>query len=68
MAVKPKEHYNRGFHPTATCGTFGAAVSAAKLLGLLAGAVWERNKVETVQGAVQRLEHENSLRNFAAAL
>lgn len=34
MAVKPKEHYNRGFHPTATCGTFGAAVSAAKLLGL----------------------------------
>jgi 2-methylcitrate dehydratase PrpD len=34
MAVKPKEHYTRGFHPTATCGTFGAAVSAAKLLGL----------------------------------
>ncbi|MBI3302513.1 MAG: MmgE/PrpD family protein [Deltaproteobacteria bacterium] len=34
MAVKPKEHYNRGFHPTATCGTFGAAVSTAKLLGL----------------------------------
>ena len=34
MALKPKEHYSRGFHPTATCGTFGAAVSAAKLLGL----------------------------------
>lgn len=34
MAVKPKEHYSRGFHPTATCGTFGSAVSAAKLLGL----------------------------------
>jgi 2-methylcitrate dehydratase PrpD len=34
MAVKPKEHYNRGFHPTATCGTFGVAVSTAKLLGL----------------------------------
>jgi len=34
MAVRPKEHYSRGFHPTATCGTFGAAVSAAKLLGL----------------------------------
>jgi 2-methylcitrate dehydratase PrpD len=34
MALKPKEHYNRGFHPTATCGTFGAAVSTAKLLGL----------------------------------
>lgn len=25
---------NRGFHTTATCGTFGAAVAAAKLLGL----------------------------------
>jgi 2-methylcitrate dehydratase PrpD len=34
MAVQPKEHYARGFHPTATCGTFGAAVSAGKLLGL----------------------------------
>lgn len=34
MAVRPQEHYRRGFHPTATCGTFGAAVSAAKLLGL----------------------------------
>jgi 2-methylcitrate dehydratase PrpD len=34
MALRPKEHYSRGFHPTATCGTFAAAVSAAKLLGL----------------------------------
>lgn len=34
MALRPKEHYTRGFHPTATCGTFGAAVAAAKLLGL----------------------------------
>lgn len=31
MAVRPKEHYSRGFHPTATCGVFGAAVAAAKL-------------------------------------
>jgi 2-methylcitrate dehydratase PrpD len=36
MAVQPKEHYLLGFHPTATCGVFGAAVSAAKLLGLSA--------------------------------
>lgn len=34
MAVKPKEHYGRGFHPTATCGTFGAAVTAGRLLDL----------------------------------
>ena len=34
MAVRPADHYARGFHPTATCGTFGATVAAAKLLGL----------------------------------
>ena len=37
MALKPTEHYGRGFHPTATCGTFGAAASAAKLLKLSEG-------------------------------
>ncbi|HEY6391504.1 MAG TPA: MmgE/PrpD family protein [Bryobacteraceae bacterium] len=36
MAVQPKEHYLLGFHPTATCGVFGAAVTASKLLGLTA--------------------------------
>lgn len=34
MAVRPKDHYELGFHPTATCGVFGAAVTAGKLLGL----------------------------------
>jgi 2-methylcitrate dehydratase PrpD len=34
MALQPKEHYSLGFHPTATCGAFGAAVTASKLLGL----------------------------------
>jgi 2-methylcitrate dehydratase PrpD len=34
MAVQPKFHYELGFHPTSTCGVFGAAVTAAKLLGL----------------------------------
>ncbi|MBI4200077.1 MAG: MmgE/PrpD family protein [Chloroflexi bacterium] len=33
-ALKPAEHYGRGFHPTATCGTFGATTVAARLLGL----------------------------------
>ncbi len=36
MAVQPKEHYALGFHPTQTCGVFGAAVTASKLLGLSA--------------------------------
>jgi 2-methylcitrate dehydratase PrpD len=34
MAVQPKFHYEMGFHPTSTCGVFGAAVTAAKLLHL----------------------------------
>jgi 2-methylcitrate dehydratase PrpD len=34
MAVQPKEHYALGFHMTATCGVFGAAITCAKLLDL----------------------------------
>jgi len=34
LALDPSAHYDRGFHPTATCGVFGAAVAAGKLLGL----------------------------------
>jgi 2-methylcitrate dehydratase PrpD len=34
MALQPKSHYELGFHPTSTCGVFGAAVTAAKLLRL----------------------------------
>ena len=34
MAAQPKEQYALGFHPTQTCGVFGAAITAAKLLGL----------------------------------
>ena len=33
-ALKPAEHYGRGFHPTGTCGAFGAATTASQLLGL----------------------------------
>ena len=36
-AIDP-HHYLRGFHSTGTIGTFGAAASAAKLLGLQPGA------------------------------
>jgi 2-methylcitrate dehydratase PrpD len=34
LALNPKEHYDQGFHPTATCGVFGAAAAAGRLLGL----------------------------------
>ena len=33
-ALDPTSHYARGFHPTATAGTYGAAAAAAKLLKL----------------------------------
>lgn len=34
IALDPAAHYARGFHPTGTCGTMGAAITAAKILGL----------------------------------
>jgi 2-methylcitrate dehydratase PrpD len=34
LALDPKAHYDRGYHPTATCGAFGAAAAAGRLLGL----------------------------------
>ena len=34
LALNPAEHYRQGFHPTATCGVFGAAVAAGRVLGL----------------------------------
>lgn len=33
-AAGPQRQYERGFHPTATCGVFGATVAAGSLLGL----------------------------------
>ncbi|MCX7372032.1 MAG: MmgE/PrpD family protein [Alphaproteobacteria bacterium] len=34
LALPGGDHYDRGFHPTATCGAFGGAVAAARVLGL----------------------------------
>ena len=39
MALGPAEHYDRGFHPTATCGVFGAAAAAGKVFCLDADAM-----------------------------
>ncbi len=36
MAINPAAHYERGFHGTATCGTFAATAAAAKIAGLSA--------------------------------
>ena len=34
LALGPSDHYQQGFHPTATCGVFGAAAAAGRVLGL----------------------------------
>lgn len=34
LALPAGAHYDRGFHPTATCGAFGAAAAAARVFGL----------------------------------
>ena len=39
LALPAGEHYQRGFHPTATCGVFGAAAAASRVFGLNAAAV-----------------------------
>ncbi len=43
LALPAGAHYDRGFHPTATCGAFGAAAAAARVFGLdaeqIAGAI-----------------------------
>lgn len=39
LALPAGEHYDRGFHPTATCGAFGAATAAARVFRLNADEV-----------------------------
>ncbi len=39
LALPAGEHYARGFHPTATCGVFGAAAAAGRVFGLDADAI-----------------------------
>lgn len=39
LALPAGEHYDRGFHPTATCGAFGAAAAVARVFGLDADGV-----------------------------
>jgi len=34
LALPASDHYQRGFHPTATCGAFGAAAAAGRVFGL----------------------------------
>ena len=77
-AVSPG-HYARGWHITSTCGVFGAAVAAAKLLGLDATQTWHAlgiaasqsaGMVENLPSAAKNVSVGNAARNglFAALL
>jgi 2-methylcitrate dehydratase PrpD len=39
LSLPGGDHYERGYHPTATCGAFGAAAAAARVFGLSAAQV-----------------------------
>lgn len=72
-------HYARGWHITSTCGVFGAAVAAGKLLGLDATRIWHAlgiaasqsaGLVENLPSAAKNVGVGNAARNglFAALL
>ena len=39
LALPAGDHYQRGFHPTATCGAFGAAAAAGRVFGMSGEAI-----------------------------
>jgi 2-methylcitrate dehydratase PrpD len=51
LALPAGEHYRRGFHPTATCGVFGAAAAAGRVLGLDAAGVADALGIALSQSA-----------------
>jgi 2-methylcitrate dehydratase PrpD len=59
LALPGAAHYERGFHPSATCGAFGAAAAAARVLGLDAARISSALGVALSQsaGTLQFLEN-----------
>jgi len=39
LALGPSDHYQRGFHPTATCGIFGATAAVGRIFGQAAATI-----------------------------
>jgi 2-methylcitrate dehydratase PrpD len=58
-AADPAAHYDRGFHPTATCGTFGATAAAASVAGASADVLENAFGINGSQaaGSLQFLEN-----------
>ena len=42
LALPGGDHYDRGYHPTATCGVFGGAAAAGRVMGLSEAQIAER--------------------------
>jgi len=51
LALPGGDHYDRGYHPTATCGAFGAAAAAARVFGLNAAGVADAFGIALSQAA-----------------
>ncbi|MFQ5953763.1 MAG: MmgE/PrpD family protein [Kiloniellales bacterium] len=59
MALVPIDHYNRGFHPSATAGAFAAAAAAGRVFGLEADGIANAFGIALSQaaGSMQFLEN-----------
>lgn len=51
LALPAAAHYDRGYHPTATCGAFGAAAAAARVFRLDAAAIADAFGIALSQAA-----------------
>jgi 2-methylcitrate dehydratase PrpD len=51
VALPAGDHYDRGYHPTATCGAFGAAAAAGRVFGLTAAQVEDALGIALSQSA-----------------
>jgi 2-methylcitrate dehydratase PrpD len=51
LALPAGDHYDRGYHPTATCGAFGGAAAAARVFGLNADQVADAFGIALSQAA-----------------
>lgn len=59
MALVPADHYDRGLHPSATCGAFASAAAAGRVLGLSAAQMENAFGIALSQtaGSLQFLEN-----------
>jgi 2-methylcitrate dehydratase PrpD len=51
LSLPGGDHYDRGYHPTATCGAFGGAAAAARVFGLNAAQIEDAFGIALSQAA-----------------